>query len=220
MAISKEIRWFFNDNIKPMEEWFANLPIPQKLDETGFYPRQDYYLAMPGVRNLGIKIREPKKDATSGKLKTALEVKQQISDNEPIEMRNAKAFVNTWQKFSYELVEGAENLLAINLPIPTTDKNWIRIDKDRIMVKYDADNKKICEGKEKLDEACGIELTKIQLLGKEYYSLGLEAFSTSGKKLEANFKACCDYVFKSIYIEGLTLENSLSYPEFLADANQ
>lgn len=217
-SISKEIRWFLTkDKIQPIEDWFKSLRKPQKLGDDVFYPRQDYYINMPKVKNLGIKIREPKKDDDTGKLKTALEIKRQISDNEQIELNNNNiAYSNKWQKFSYELIEGEEGILSINFPLPSEDKNWLRVDKDRITVRYDAESKSIYEGNDYLNEACGIELTKVKILKSVYYSFGLEAFSKSGYKLDDNFSECCDFVFSVIGLKGLTIEESLSYPEFLS----
>ena len=84
-TISKECRWFLtSEKIQPIKVWFESLNNPQRLGNKDIYPRQDYYLVMPGVKNLGIKIREPKKDAATGKMKTSLEVKRLISENEHI----------------------------------------------------------------------------------------------------------------------------------------
>ena len=116
---------------------------------------------MPGVENLGIKIREPKKDEVTGKMKTSLEVKRLISENKPIELKNHnRGYSNKWQKLSYELKEGGSDLLSINWSLPSSGNNWLRVDKDRILAKYDAENKSIVDGNATLDEACGIELNK------------------------------------------------------------
>ncbi len=190
---------------------------PQKFGEDDFYSRQDYYLSIPGVKNLGIKIREPKIDIGSGKLRTLLEVKQQFYENELMELAYGnKAYSNKWQKFSYEITDGEDNVLNVNFSFPASDKNWIKIDKERVIVRYDPDTKSIIEGNILLNEACGIELTKIKVSGKVYYSFGLEAFSKSGKKMDDNFKECCDRIFPLIGIKDFELKDSLSYPEFLS----
>ena len=76
--------------------------------------------------------------------------------------------------------------------------------------------KSIAEGNAFPDEACGIELTRIKINNSVYYSFGLEAVSKSGQKLDENFSGCCNFIFDQISVTGLTLESSLSYPEFLA----
>ena len=216
--ISKEARWFLsNEKVQPIKDWFHGLAKPQKLADDDIYPRQDYYLTMPGVENLGIKIREPKKDEGTGKMKTSLEVKRLISKNKPIELENHnRGYSNKWQKLSYELKEGGSDLLSINWSLPSSGNNWLRVDKDRILAKYDAEHKSITGDNTDLDEACGIELTKIKINNSVFYSFGLEAFSKSGDKLDENFDGCCSYIFARITLTGLTLESSLSYPAFLS----
>ncbi|HZI54382.1 MAG TPA: hypothetical protein VFD56_11785, partial [Chitinophagaceae bacterium] len=59
-------------------------------------------------------------------------------------------------------------------------------------------------------------LTRIKINDSVYYSFGLEAASKSGQKLDENFSGCCNFIFDQISVTGLTLESSLSYPEFLA----
>ena len=129
--ISKECRWFLtSEKIQPIKVWFESLDNPQRLGNTDIYPRQDYYLVMPRVKNLGIKIREPKKDAATGKMKTSLEVKRLISENEHMEMgNNNNAYSNKWQKLSYELTEDGKDLLSINSLLPASGSNWLRVDK-------------------------------------------------------------------------------------------
>jgi len=217
-AISKEARWFLTrEKIQPIKVWFENLDKPQYLGDNDIYPRQDYYLIMPGVENLGIKIREPKKDTASGKLKTTFEVKRLISENEQIELgNNNKAYSNKWQKLGYELTEGGNDLLSVNSLSPSSGSSWLRVDKNRILAKYDAEHKSIAEENAYPDETCGIELTRVKIDNSVYYSFGLEAFSKSGYKRDENLSGCCSFIFDQIVLTGLTLESSLSYPEFLA----
>jgi len=217
-TISKETRWFLaKEKVQPIITWFEGLNKPQYLSDDAIYPRKDFYLVMPEVENLGIKIREPKKDAVSGKIKTALEVKRLISENEELELRNNnKGYSNKWQKLSYELTEGGSDLLSVNSSLSSSGNNWLRVDKDRILAKYDAQHKTITEGNADLDESCGIELTKIKINNSVFYSFGLEAISKSGHKLDKNFSGCCSYIFDQINLTGLSPESSLSYPEFLA----
>ena len=217
--ISQETRWFLKINeIGPIVTWFESLSNPQHLGDNDSYPRQDYYLNMPGVGNLGIKLREPKKDAVTGKMKALLEVKQMISEKELLELTNkhVKGYAAKWQKLSYEFIEGGNDFLSLNRQLSPSDNHWIRVDKDRMLAMYDAEKKSIAAGKAIPGEGCGIELTRIKVNGPVYYSFGLEAFSRSGKKLERNFTECCDFTFTQIRVLGLTPETSLSYPEFLA----
>ena len=214
---SRETRWFLpDDKMLPIKAWFASLPGSTRLGDSHSFPRQDYYLKMPGAEDIGIKIREPKKDRESGKTKSLFEVKRLISEKEPMKFaNNNKGYSGKWQKLSYELTDSDNDLILINPTLPSSDNNWIRVDKDRILVKYDAGNKLIVEGSSNIREGCGIELTKIKIGNSVHYSFGLEAFSESGKKLDKNFYDCCDLIFDQPGLTGLALDYSFSYPEFL-----
>ena len=216
-TISRETRWFLPGNrVKPIVAWFGSLASPQHMDDNQDFPRQDYYLKMPGVENLGIKIREPKQDQATGKIKSLLEVKRMVSEKEQFEFAGSNnGYTAKWQKLSYELTERGDDLVLINPLIPSSGNTWVRVDKDRILAKYDAKNKSIVDGSTDIGEACGIELAKIKVNNSVHYSFGLEAMSKSGKNLEKNFYDCCDLVFDQIGLTGLTLFTSLSYPEFL-----
>ena len=215
-VISRETRWFLpGDKILPIKAWFESLPGSARLGDSHSYPRQDYYLKMDGVEDIGIKIREPKKDGHSGKIKSVFEVKRLVSEKEPLKLAsNNNGYSGKWQKLSYEL-SGGNDLILINPTLPSSDNNWIRVDKDRILVKYDADNKLMVEGSTNITEGCGIELAKIKIGNSVHYSFGLEAFSESGKKLDKNFFDCCDHIFDQPGLPGLAIDYSFSYPEFL-----
>ena len=53
---------------------------------------------------------------------------------------NNNAYSNKWQKLSYELTEDGTDLLSINSLLPASGSNWLRVDKDRILAKYDAEH--------------------------------------------------------------------------------
>jgi len=216
-VISRELRWFLSDDkMAPIAAWFTSLPGSPRLGDGLSFPRQDYYLKMPGVDNIGIKIREPKKDKDSGKIKSLLEVKRLISEKESIKFHNNNhGYSGKWQKLSYELTDTGNDLLLINPMIASSDSNWIRVDKDRLLVNYDAKNKLIVEGNNEVEEGCGIELVKIKIVNSVYYSFGLEAFSKSGKELDKNFYECCDVAIAQVGVSGLGPDYSFSYPEFL-----
>jgi len=216
-VISREVRWFLpGDKVQPIAAWFRGLPGSPQLGDSNSFPRQDYYLKMPGAENLGIKIREPKKDKDSGKIKSLLEVKRLIPEKERMQFQNDNhGYSGKWQKLSYQLTETRDDLILINPGISSSDNNWIRVDKDRILVKYDAKNKLIVDGSIEVGEGCGIELVKIKLNNSVHYSFGLESFGKPGKNLDKNFYDCCDMVFDQVGVSGLATDYSFSYPEFL-----
>lgn len=223
MQVSTEIRWFFNDQkmISEIEAWFAGYGL--QLTK-GKFERQDYYLKLPGVASLGLKIREPKKndrDIWQGKLEAKVLVKEL---DMPLLTNGNSGKANQWTKFSFNLANDDSTLVEIinsfsahNNISPLDPNHWIQMDKNRILVKYDFDKKTFAkdDNETKIAEGCGIELTAVQLTGILYYSLGLEAFSNSGKQ-EENLFETIKYLFSELKVPGLSKENSLTYPEFLS----
>ena len=216
-VLSRETRWFLpGHKVQPIAAWFEGVTSLRLSRDKHSFPRQDYYLKMPGVENLGIKIREPKKDNDTGKIKSHLEVKRMISEKEMSGFaNNNNGYTGKWQKLSYELSDRGNDLLLINPLIKSSGNNWIRVDKDRILVTYDAKKKSIIEGSAEIGNGCGIELAKIKINNSVHFSFGLEAFSKSEEKLDKNFYECCDLVFDQIGVTGLALDSSFSYPGFL-----
>jgi hypothetical protein len=215
MLKSTETRWFLSEqSLETIEKWFNNKELFFK--DKDLFPRQDYYLNLLH-KNLGIKIREPKKDE-NGALKTQLEIKVLSSDDGAIKFNNGNtAYVNSWKKHSFSLVpDEKETNEIINLfqPEASDTSNWLKVDKDRLLVKFNAESEQLVFSDTMIDEGAGIELTKLKINGNVYYSLGVEAFSVSSKEHE-NFNSATSYLFNDLKISGLEKEDSLSYPEKL-----
>ena len=222
MQASTEIRWFFEERqeIILLEDWFMHYHLQLN---TKSFERQDYYMRLPGVTTLGLKIREPKKNKTGdweGKLEAKVFTKE-LGVSQTLHGNSGRA--NQWTKFSFSLAAGETTLTEVLNELGVGDniasgKNfdyWIPMDKSRILLKYDLDKKDFTKGDEQIQEGCGVELTMLQLQNKIYFSFGLEAFSASGKH-EENLFLTLKHVFDEVKISGLAVGNSLSYPEFIA----
>ena len=220
MQTSTEARWFFNDRreIKQIEEWFAAQGL---VLQDGEFERQDYYMKLPGISNLGLKIREPRKtnEGWQGKLEAKVLLRE-IDSPELDGANTGKA--NQWTKFSFALPAGESTLTEIldgygvaNNPVNGLDFNhWTRVDKTRILLTYNLDKREIVQSGPLINEGCGIELTAIKLDNDVYYSFALESFSGTGKQ-EQNFIETIHFIFKQLKTSGLRKENSFTYPEFL-----
>ena len=222
MQASTEARWFFDERekIAPVEKWFAGFQLGLN---TKNFERRDYYLKLPDVKSLGLKIREPKPDA-NGKWQGKLEAKVLIKNIDIPQLKQGySGYANQWTKFSFNLPAGESMLTEIldnfsvagNLPPGEDLSQWIELKKNRVLVVFDVEKKEFSTGVRQIPEGCGIELTALQMNGVLKYSFGLEAFSNSGKQQENLFEAL-NYVFNEIKLTSLSLENSLSYPQFLA----
>lgn len=215
MLKSTETRWFLNDkSLEVIENWFNSKDLFFKGKD--LFPRQDYYLNLLH-KNLGIKIREPKKDE-NGALKTQLEIKILSRDDGAVKFNNGNtSYVNSWKKYSFSLVPNeieSSEIIKLFLPNSVNSTDWLKIDKDRLLIKFDVKNERLVSSDTIVDQGAGIELTKLKMNGKIYYSLGIEAFSTSNKE-QQNFDIATGFLFNELKISGLKKEDSLSYPEKL-----
>lgn len=111
-------------------------------------------------------------------------------------------------------MQGEISVFNVDFAFPVADKRWIKVEKDDIVISFDAETKLLStEGD--LKEGCGIVLIKIRVGGKIAYSLRLEAFSDSGKYLNDNSQEGSAYIFNAIDINRLRLSESFSSPEFI-----
>ena len=112
MQASTEIRWFFNErsDIIEIEKWFAGFNLKLNM---GRFDRQDYYLKLPGVKSLGLKIREASKD-DDGKWIGKLEAKVLVKELDmPSMEKDISGNANQWIKFSFSLAAGEPTLTEI-----------------------------------------------------------------------------------------------------------
>jgi len=221
MQLSTEVRWFFQgvQDVAPIAHWFEGLG--QRLSP-GQFERTDYYLQLPGVTTLGLKIREAKKDDGvnwTGKL----EVKILTRDLGMLKMENGSTgLANQWTKFSFKLSDGEPNLAAILdsfLPgnsNPEEKKHWIKMEKNRLLVMYDQQQKMFLADDARLMEGCGIELTALRINDKTDYSFAFEGFSATGKH-EENFFEAVNLFFSEVKLPALPGSRSFGYPSFLLE---
>ena len=217
MQKSIETRWLLSANeFKTIEHWFNQKDIHFKT--TNDFPRQDYYLKLVKSTNLGIKIREPK--LVKNEQKSKLEVKLLIEDNGAQKFNNNnQGIVNIWEKYSFETIGNepeTEKIIALFTFKGFDQSSWIKIEKDRLLVKFDTSKNEIVSAETIINEGSGIELTRFKIENKIYYSLGIETFSSSNIEKE-NFNATTNYVFNDIKISGLDSLQSLSYPEIISN---
>ena len=156
--------------------------------------RSDYYwkIPLPDHNPDGIKWREGR-----------LEVKQKAGE---LTVSDLPERAEKWVKYALGSME-----------LPADDPQWIKVDKERQLVKY----KLTASGLQEVTEGhiqgsgCLIELTTLEINGAQYWTLGLEAFGDERAK-----------VLRQTYLRfakdvgpGLTPELSkleyMSYPAFL-----
>ena len=195
MYISREIRWFFNEENTTISEWF-------KVRGLFFHatrPRTDYYYALVNSVDVGLKLREGR-----------IEYKHRISEIEDQRLhKNAEGNFENWVKWSFNLENGDSTQKDV-----LNDDNpdvWIKVYKERVGVKvYNNEQGEsiYVNLSEKLDNGCQVEYTRIIVKGRQWYTFGLEYF---GKKIIEP-----DSNFLNSLLEGtkLSKQHAMSYPKF------
>ncbi|MCO6175627.1 hypothetical protein NHF50_11295 [Flavobacterium sp. NRK F10] len=210
MLKSAEVRWLLNKGQeKQIEHWFATYDQQFGLEDN--YPRYDYYLSLPDIDSLGIKIRDPR-EMKEG-LVSHVEIKKQIEENKTFKFNeHIEGQLNTWIKYSIKLVDAPLIVEILNSGNATT--GWIPVAKDRLILKYDLNTRKLVSATTFVDEGCGIELTRFKLKEKSIYTFGFEAFSKSDQEKRNLFRTL-PLIFESVGKIELNKKNSKSYPEIL-----
>jgi hypothetical protein len=222
LLASREVRWFVDDNEKNsaiLRDWIEKR---DPFDETGSFfregiwkgklgDREDLYAVIPNAEDMGIKWREGE-----------LQIKGRREDcGVQYFGRSVFGRVEQWLKWSYE----SESIKAAFMP-------WFNAKAERGpriigVTKLRALRKIWIDGKGKAsevssqeafpDRAVNVELTQLEVLGKRYWSLGLEAFPD-----DSGMAPAFNYVAERFLsrLEGIKLDitNTDSYPTWLSES--
>lgn len=195
---SAEVRWF-SDERESLYNIYESLPGDSILESD----RIDYYLNS-NSESVGIKLREENH-----------EIKCKVVDDAVFDQCN----LETWVKWSYKQKDFSILKLVDNKMM----NDWIEVDKKRWKKKYEVYGKdKVRYNNAKLDEGCGVEFTEILVEGKQFFTLGLEAF-TSSEKFDENYleNAMKNLILVLSFLGFKTkIKNKhfcASYPKFLKD---
>lgn len=152
-----EMRWFYPGAIipDPVETWF------QALEAESQPQRTDHYLRLTGGDDsLGIKLREGN-----------IEIKQRYQSYGLISLYNRIAgYMEHWRKWSFTAAGSTG-------PFPASA--WLAVQKERRMRKYRLDPAGRLEAVpllESLRQGCELELARLQIANRPYWSVCLEAF--------------------------------------------
>ncbi len=213
MIQSYETRWFFRACPALLMEWFAGRGL--RFDAPGNSVRADYYLPLPSDKGLGVKLREGR-----------IEIKQLLAGRgeHPFPPFKSKGKVEHWVKWGFAVEEKDELGRQI---IGEKRHDWIEVGKERLGFTYSFGP----EGRTAevpihtpIPEGCQVELSRISVFGKDYFTFGLEAFSRAGH-LEENFRHGAGDFFSALdeWRQGnptdelrMPVELSMGYPEFLS----
>ena len=164
MHRTAELRWFHKEEApEAYRQWFKNESPRQ---------RTDHYYRRSGER-LGIKLRD-------GKL---LEHKPVTSREElHLLLRTIAGNIQTFEKWSFPVAEGAEGYISDALSQPDT---WQAVHKTRRIQQYALQPDGSIQrhtGDGRPAEGCEIELALIKIEEDEWYSIGMEAYSDKDRE--------------------------------------
>lgn len=182
---------------------------------TGEWDRADLYLLVNALTTHGTKLREGK-----------LEIKVMSHDWGILDLYgNNSGKANMWTKYGFELnagdAETSQVLRSFAGPrVIGINHDWIRIDKERLLIKYDVDPdqgvaKKVNE-LERTGQGCYVEFSRLNInLREEYFTFNFEAFG-KGVDLRKNLDLTLAAVFTELGLTGLDAAESQSFPEFIS----
>jgi hypothetical protein len=194
-----EVRWFFPGAIPPeIRHWFRGRDGELRA-EPG---RVDYYLDLPGIDALGIKIREGR-----------IEIKQRTGQQSVVQFQSHIAgLVEHWLKWSLRLASGQADLA--NLIPPST---WLAVHKERELISYqvvDDGGIVAVSGEDRPGQGCAVELASIRFEGRQWWSLGFEAFGDQAI-LGENLLRVAAHVLAPGQVPTLSANDSCGYPQWL-----
>ncbi len=172
MFKSREIRWFSKNKDRNISGWFNS----KGYDFEKIEGRTDFYLLLPGRKDMGVKLREGNIEI---KHLVALPVKGKLS-------RNLQGYFEDYIKWSFNIERRDEitsRVLDGNYP------QWINIHKERLGVKLTIKSNKIqlIDIDQEIDSGCQIEYTRIHLMNEIWYSFNLEWFGEEILNIEEEF---------------------------------
>ncbi|MCM8571066.1 hypothetical protein NE848_16835 [Gramella jeungdoensis] len=195
MFNSKEIRWFGKKEDKEISSWFAGRGITFENTE----PRTDFYLPLPGKKDIGIKLREGN-----------IEIKHLLAKPEKGKLSaKAHGYFERYTKWSFSTEK--DDVLSHKI-IQAKEYDWLEVQKERMGCKLmEGSNgiKHLVKIEDQIPYGCQLEYTRIKLNNTTWYTFGLEWFG------EKEIEVGPELVEKILGNSTLNGKNSMGYAEFL-----
>ncbi|MEM1057954.1 MAG: hypothetical protein AAGK14_01790 [Verrucomicrobiota bacterium] len=207
MLETVEARWFFPGKLpKAVRRWHSGLG-PALVDEPA---RTDVYLR-GGGKTLGTKLRQ---GSLQLKARVGLARRAKLAPG-------ATATVATWRKWDFT----AHDTDSVTEPLFHDPANWIHVRKKRAQHYFCWHRRSgLIEQRREAEATCGVELVRVRVGGRAWWSLALEAAAPSGNALSGGppklARRCVEAVAARIFAAPgaprCPLKRSQSYPEWLA----
>ena len=188
-----EVRWFLNRPIPEARRWFETLPPTSYTRES----RTDIYLVLPGRSDLGVKFRENR-----------LELKYRLGEHLAKEIApGIIGCLESWEKLGFP---SSQEITSSLLP---GDSRTVRVPvlKRRLVTVIETTGTQTTFHPLGKPGAAGVqfEYTELQVLGSDWYTLGMEWPENKSITLPAGLLS--DLLVGSV----LEAPTSMGYPEFL-----
>jgi hypothetical protein len=187
MERTAELRWFFGDQPPaPVVAWFDATAEPRT--------RSDTYLVLPGTDALGVKVRGGT---------TRFELKLRPAPATPLTLPGGvSGQLEEWQRWSFSRPSVSRLLPRLGLP----KQRWVEVEKRRRMATVP----------DRGEAGCRVELTVLEAHGREWTTVGFEAFGPEADLVPALI-AVAERFFRSLDLPGgLGAELCCGYPGWLA----
>jgi hypothetical protein len=166
-------------------------------------PRIDYYVCHADGDGLGIKLREGR-----------IEVKQRQREYGLFRFHpRVTGRVEAWRKWGFALKEADRDLASILVPTSP----WIAVTKERKLRPYRVSGDRgvvAAPTGEPSAEGCGLELARLRIQGREWWSLAFEAFGAESD-LQASLTLTARHIFTATDPPDLDGTDSYGYPRWL-----
>lgn len=200
MLTTVEVRWFFQEPLpEDIQNWF------QFFEPEDLSPRTDYYLNMKDSAGVGIKLREGN-----------IQIKPKKEDvGTRMFLKNVEGNIARHEKWSFPVTSNEEWAEMIKKP-----EIWVPVNKIRKLIRYTLEggfpDKTGME--EQVDEGCEVELSRVEVLDKPYWSLAFEAHGASAK---SNLEKTVQEIFrKNTCPISLDKEKSFGYTQLICDIQE
>lgn len=199
METTLEVRWFAPGRPRDaLTRRFDDLGAP------GPQSRTDTYLAISGTDDLGVKLRE------GGQ---AFELKLRQHDFGAAKLTaGAAGNLERWQKWSFPVTDAASRASRLGLP----GESLVEVEKNRRLLTYRlAPDGSASPVEERAGDGCSVELTRLMVRGREWWSLGFEAFGSQDRLADALTAATGAFLAAGAVAAALDGARSCAYPAWL-----
>jgi hypothetical protein len=214
MFSTAEVRWFYAGDLpKEVRQQFGCAELHQ--DNGKPEKRQDLYLILPDVENLGIKLRG--KDEQHKDDADVLEIKRRQNERKYVTFSmGTVGYLEHWDKWTFR---GLSDPPLLSMILTAQDKAWIGIEKVRCQQLYaiTPDRRVLAVPLHtSVPNGCNVELTQLMLPQQQcWWTLGFEAFSDTNDALEDNAILVANDFFTRTQLGRLEEKVSFGYPQWL-----